>query len=156
MRPPLQSLIADKEKFQHMIRVANTNIDGKQKCNFAMTSIKGIGRRFCNVCLKKAEIDLNKRAGELSQEEIDQFMTVVSNPRSFKVPDYMLNRRKDFKDGKYLQVISSALDNKLREDLERLKKIRSHRGIRHYWGLKVRGQKTKTSRRRIAVGIGKK
>ena len=70
-----------------MIRVANTNIDGKQKCNFAMTSIKGIGRRFCNVCLKKAEIDLNKRAGELSQEEIDQFMTVVSNPRSFKVPD---------------------------------------------------------------------
>merc|ERR1712037_490795 len=128
------SLIANKETFQHMIRVANTNIDGKQKAGFALTSIKGIGRRFCNIALKKAEID--------------QFMVVVSNPRTFKIPDYVLNRRKDFKDGRYAQLISSTLDNKLREDLERLKKIRSHRGIRHWWGLKVRGQHTKTSRRR--------
>lgn len=143
-----QTLIANKETFQHMIRVANTNIDGKQKAGFALTSIKGIGRRFCNIALKKAEIDPTKRAGELTQEEIDQFMVVVSNPRTFKIPDYILNRRKDFKDGRYGQIISSTLDNKLREDLERLKKIRSHRGIRHWWGLKVRGQHTKTSRRR--------
>lgn len=39
----------------------------------------------------------------------------------------------------FLQVLSTALDNKLREDLERLKKIRLHRGLRHYWGLRVRG-----------------
>merc|ERR1712174_129600 len=135
------SLIGNKDTFQHMIRVANTNIDGKQKSNFALTSIKGIGRRFCNIALKKAEIEVNKRAGELTQEEIDQFMVVVSNPRTFKIPDYVL-------DGRYAQLISSTLDNKLREDLERLKKIRSHRGIRHWWGLKVRGQHTKTSRRR--------
>merc|ERR1712032_1664374 len=139
-QPTMGSLIANKETFQHMIRVANTNIDGKQKAGFALTSIKGIGRRFCNIALK--------RAGELSQEEIDQFMVVVSNPRTFKIPDYVLNRRKDFKDGRYAQIISSTLDNKLREDLERLKKIRSHRGIRHWFGLKVRGQHTKTSRRR--------
>merc|ERR1712072_1537721 len=91
------SLIGNKDTFQHMIRVANTNIDGKQKSNFALTSIKGIGRRFCNIALKKAEIEVNKRAGELTQEEIDQFMVVVSNPRTFKIPDYVLNRRKDFK-----------------------------------------------------------
>lgn len=47
-----------------------------------------------------------------------------------------------------MQVVSNSLDTKLREDLERLKKIRNHRGLRHYWGLRVRGQRTKTTGRR--------
>ena len=59
-------------------------------------------------------------------------MTIIQNPRQFKVPDWMLNRKKDVKDGKFSQVVSNTLDMKLREDLERLKKIRAHRGLRHY------------------------
>ncbi|GAA5897284.1 hypothetical protein JCM6882_001847, partial [Rhodosporidiobolus microsporus] len=44
-----------------------------------------------------------------------------------------------------------------REDLERLKKIRNHRGLRTYWGLRVRGQHTKTTGRRgKTVGVSKK
>lgn len=58
------------EKFQHILRILNTNIDGKQKIMFAVTSIKGVGRRYANVVLKKADIDLTKRAGELSEEEV--------------------------------------------------------------------------------------
>jgi small subunit ribosomal protein S18e len=46
-----------------------------------------------------------------------------------------------------LQLTSSGLDTSLRDDLERLKKIRQHRGLRHYWGLRVRGQHTKTTGR---------
>ena len=64
------------------------------------------------------------RAGELSAEELDKLMTIVANPRQFKIPDWFLNRQKDYKDGKYSQVVSNALDMKLRDDLERLKKIR--------------------------------
>jgi ribosomal protein S13 len=85
------------------------------------------------------------RAGELTNEEIDKVVTIIAHPRQFKIPNWMLNRQKDVKDGKYSQVISNALDAKLREDLERLKKIRAHRGLRHYWGLRVRGQHTKTT-----------
>ena len=48
-------------------------------------------------------------------------------------------------DGKNSQILSNGVDSKLREDLERLKKIRAHRGLRHYWGLRVRGQHTKTT-----------
>ena len=65
------------------------------------------------------------RAGELSAAELDNLMTIVANPRQFKIPDWFLNRKKDYKDGKYSQVVSNALDMKLRDDLERLKKIRS-------------------------------
>ena len=125
-------------------------------------------------------------------------MTIVQNPRQFKVPDWMLNRKKDTKDGKFSQVVSNTLDMKLREDLERLKKIRAHRGLRHYCarrtcrcslsrevfvplssarvsslsfslftpfavffssagGLRVRGQRTKTTGRKgRTVGVSKK
>ncbi|RRT67466.1 hypothetical protein B296_00019280 [Ensete ventricosum] len=108
----------------HILRVLNTNVDGKQKIMFALTSIKGIGRRFANIVCKKADVDMNKRAGELSAAELENLMTVVANPRQFKIPDWFLNRKKDYKDGRYSQIVSNSLDMKLRDDLERLKKIR--------------------------------
>ncbi len=55
-----QSLVAD-DAFQHILRVLNTNVDGKQKIMFALTAIRGIGRRFSNICCKKAEVDMTKR-----------------------------------------------------------------------------------------------
>lgn len=64
-----QSLVIP-EKFQHILRILSTNIDGKRKVMFAMTAIKGIGRRFSNIVLKKADVDLNKRAGECTDEEV--------------------------------------------------------------------------------------
>merc|ERR1712077_60738 len=111
--------------FQHILRVLNTNIEGKTSVMFALTSIKGIGRRYANIVLKKADIPLSKRAGELTEEDTEKLITIMQNPRQYKIPDWFLNRQRDIK---------------LREDLDRLKKIRAHRGLRHYWGLRVRGQ----------------
>jgi small subunit ribosomal protein S18e len=42
---------------------------------------------------------MNKRAGKLSAAKLKNIMTVVANPRQFKVPDWFLNRKKDYKDG---------------------------------------------------------
>jgi len=55
------SMIMNEANFQHILRVLNTNLDGKVKVQFALTSIKGVGRRFSNICCKKAEVDLDKR-----------------------------------------------------------------------------------------------
>lgn len=107
------------------------------------------------VC-KKADVDMNKRAGELTEEEviellsvkryhyphlppslcvqIDRIITIMQNPRQYKIPDWFLNRQRDIRDGKFSQLLANQLDHKLREDLERMKKIRAHRGLRHYWG----------------------
>ncbi|KAG4094250.1 ribosomal protein S13p/S18e [Neocallimastix lanati (nom. inval.)] len=150
-------VVSDKNSFQHILRLLNTNIDGKQKLQFALTSIRGCGRRYANIVCKKAEIDLSKRAGELSNEELERVVTILQNPTQYKIPNWFLNRQKDIVDGSYSQLLANNLDNKLREDLERLKKIRSHRGLRHYWGIKVRGQHTKTTGRRgRTVGVAKK
>eukprot|EP00640_Fibrocapsa_japonica_P007771 CAMPEP_0113939846 /NCGR_PEP_ID=MMETSP1339-20121228/6075_1 /TAXON_ID=94617 /ORGANISM="Fibrocapsa japonica" /LENGTH=153 /DNA_ID=CAMNT_0000943467 /DNA_START=83 /DNA_END=544 /DNA_ORIENTATION=- /assembly_acc=CAM_ASM_000762 len=144
--------------FQHILRILNTNIDGRRKVQFALTAIKGVGRRFANLCCKKAEVDADKRAGELTADEIEKIVAIIQNPKQFKIPMWFLNRQKDFKTGKYMQIVSNQIDGKLRDDLERLKKIRAHRGLRHYWGIPVRGQHTKTSRRRgkTVAAMGRK
>jgi len=124
---------------------------------FALTKIKGVGRRYANVVIKKADVDLNKRAGELTTEELERVVTIMQNPTQYKIPEWFLNRQRDIVDGKNSQLLANALDNKLREDLERLKKIRAHRGVRHSFNLRVRGQHTKTTGRRgKTVGVSKK
>merc|ERR1739848_633937 len=75
---------------------------------------------------------MTKRAGELSDDEVERIVTIMNNPRQYKIPDWFLNRQKDVKDGKFSQVLANGLDTKMRDDLERLKKIRAH------WGLRVR------------------
>ena len=46
---------------QHILRLLNTNVDGKRKVMYALTEIKGVGRRYSNIVCKKADVDLNKR-----------------------------------------------------------------------------------------------
>jgi small subunit ribosomal protein S18e len=160
---------------QFILRLLNTNVDGKQKIMYALTKIKGVGRRYSNLVCKKADVDLNKRyantcaprcnssnltrnsAGEITSEELERIVTIIQNPTQYKIPSWFLNRQRDIIDGKDSQVLANGMESKLREDLERLKKIRSHRGLRHYWGLRVRGQHSKTTGRRgRTVGVSKK
>nr|KMM63744.1 40S ribosomal protein S18 [Coccidioides posadasii RMSCC 3488] len=155
---PIMSLVSgEKTNFQFILRLLNTNVDGKQKIMYALTKIKGVGRRYSNLVCKKADVDLTKRAGEITTEELERIVTIIQNPTQYKIPTWFLNRQRDITDGKDSQVLANNMDSKLREDLERLKKIRAHRGLRHYWGLRVRGQHTKTTGRRgRTVGVSKK
>ncbi|MES1922569.1 hypothetical protein MHBO_004084 [Bonamia ostreae] len=137
----------NKNKFQLIIRIQNTNIDGKRKVLYSLSEIKGIGKRFADVVCKKANVDPNKRAGDLTSEEVDNLNAVIVNPLAFNVPVWMLNRRRDMLTGKNLHLVSSKIHANLRENLERMKKIKLHRGMRHHLGFKVRGQHTNSTGR---------
>ncbi|MES1917515.1 MAG: hypothetical protein MHM6MM_009230 [Cercozoa sp. M6MM] len=143
------SLVVPESEFSNMLRISNTNIMGDLKVIYALTKIRGIGRRFALLALRKAEINPNKRAGELTTKEIDAVRTIIANPTAFDIPTWFLNRNKDMKTGRNLHLVSNQIAATLREDIERMKKVRQHRGIRHYWGYKVRGQHTKTTGRGI-------
>ncbi|POS87029.1 ribosomal protein S18 [Erysiphe pulchra] len=171
-RPLVGDMFDSDNDGNFIIRLLNTNIEGcekdeccnvsneylgKQKVMYALTNIKGVGRRYSNLVCKKADVDLNKRAGELTSEELERIVTIIQNPTQYKIPAWFLNRQRDIVDGKNSQILANGVDSKLREDLERLKKIRAHRGLRHYWGLRVRGQHSKTTGRRgRTVGVSKK
>jgi len=100
---------------------------------------------------------MTKRAGELKADEIERLVAIIQNPLQFKIPGWFLNRQKDFSTAKYSQLFANNLESKLRMDIERLKKMRIHRGLRHYWNIRVRGQHTKTTGRKgRTVGIESK
>ena len=144
-------------EFQHIVRVLNTNVDGRRKVAFAFRMIKGIGIRYAHVCIKKAGIDVQRRAGTLTPEEIEKISDVLAEPLKYKIPAWFVNRQRDPKTGKTEHVTSNVVDIKLRDDLERMKKVRAHRGVRHMLGLRVRGQHTCTSGRRgKTMGVSKK
>nr|ACY30447.1 RPS18.A-like protein [Liriodendron tulipifera] len=148
-----KSLIAN-EDFQHILRVLNTNVDGKQKIMFALTSIKGIGRRFANIVCKGRRRH-EQEAGELSAAELENLMVIVANPDSSRFQTGF-EQEEGLQGWRYSQVVSNALDMKLRDDWT-TEEDQDHRGLRHYWGLRVRGQHTKTTGRRgKTVGVSKK
>ena len=75
----------------------------------------------------------------------------------YGIPKWFLNRQRCIKDGSWSQVYSNMVDTRLREDLERMKKVRKHRGLRHFWNLKVKGQRTKsTGRTGKTLGVTRK
>ncbi|UYV76549.1 RpS18 [Cordylochernes scorpioides] len=153
----MTSNLVKDPKFQELLRVYNTNLDGKRKVPYALRQIKGVGRRFGYMICRANGIDPARHAGTMNEKELEQLQATIADPISYRIPKWALNRNRDHKDGKTSQVTSSALETKLRDDLERLKKIRAHRGLRHFWGLRVRGQHTKTTGRRgRTVGVSKK
>ena len=145
-------------EYQPLLRVLNTNLEGSENVPYSFTKIRGVGRRYAMLALKKAEIDPRRRAGSLSPEEVERLVNIMQNPLDFKIPKFFLNRQKDPKTGGYEHVLANDVNSKLRDDYERMKKMRLHRGIRLMWGVRVRGQHTKTSGRRgKTVGVaGKK
>ena len=58
----------------------NTNVNGKHKVAFALRIIKGLGRRFAHLTCKIAQVDLNKRAGELTEADIEKISDIITKP----------------------------------------------------------------------------
>ena len=140
-------VLQNPNEFTHILRVQNTNINGKQKAPFGLRQIKGVGRRFAIYALKIAQVNTDKRSGEITPTEINTVSDIIARPTDYNIPKWFLNRQKDPRNGNYSQLISNQLDTAFREDLERMRKAKNHRGLRHLWGQRCRGQRTKSTGR---------
>jgi len=58
----------------------NTNVNGKDRVGFALRVIKGIGRRFAILTCKIAQVDVNRRAGDLTVDEINKISDIFAKP----------------------------------------------------------------------------
>ena len=106
---------------------------------------------------KKAKINPDKRAGFLTEAEREKLEELISNPEKYNFSNWLYNRRKDMETGKDIHLIRADLSLKTKNDIDQMKEIRSWRGYRHAYGLKVRGQRTKTTGRKgKAVGVKKR
>ena len=122
------------------MRLIGINIPDNKRIEIALTYIYGIGPSLANKILKSAEVDFDKRAKNLTPEEINRLKEIIE--KNYKI------------EGELRQMV--------RQNISRLKEIQSYRGIRHLRRLPIRGQRTKTNSRTVrgnvrkTVGSGKR
>ncbi len=144
-----------EEEFQHLVRVGGRDIKGQKNVVHGLTLIRGIGSRTARIVCTGSKVDFRKKIGYLKDSEIEAIEVEINALES--APPWILNRQKDYATGRNRQVTGANLMLSLRDDLNRLRKIRSYRGIRHESGLPVRGQRTKSSfRKNVTVGVSRK
>ena len=108
-----------------MPRIAGVEIPEGKKIRYSLRYIFGIGPTFADKILTEAVIDPDKRAKELTDQEVVQIASII--------------------DANY--IVEGALRRQVQQNVQRLRDIRCYRGERHRKGLPVRGQRTKCNAR---------
>jgi len=144
------------QEYRHIVRIVGNDIPGERKLIVGLTQIKGIGFNFATAISSTLKINQNSNIGHLTEENVEAIEKLILNPIEAKFPLWFLNRQKDIETGKDMHLLTSDIPFTLRNDIERERVTVSWRGYRHLSGLKVRGQRTRTSGRRGgAVGVAK-
>lgn len=114
-----------------MPRIAGVNIPEKKQIETALTYIYGIGRSLSGKILAKTKVDPQKRAGQLTPQELKRLKEEIE---------------KNYK-------IEGELRREIKDNIKRLKEIGSWRGMRHARGLPVRGQTTRVNSRTVRGNV---
>ena len=108
-----------------MPRILGNDIPREKKIQASLPYIYGIGPTRSVEILKKANIDPNRRAKDITDEEIARITSIIQQ-------DYR---------------IEGDLRREVNQNIKRLIDIGTTRGYRHKRGLPVRGQRTRTNAR---------
>jgi small subunit ribosomal protein S13 len=122
-----------------MPRLLGVEIPAKKKVSYSLRYIYGIGPDRADQIVKEAGLDANMRAQDLSEEQLNKILHVITEHK---------------------WVVEGDLRREITGNLKRLQAIGCYRGIRHRRSLPVRGQRTKTNARtrkgpRRTVGVSK-
>jgi small subunit ribosomal protein S13 len=146
----------EEEEIKYFVRVMNTDLDGTKAVHIALTGIPGIGMHTARIISRLADVNPRAILGKMDEESVDRIRNVVDTYRE-NVPEWMLNRPNDIYTGEAKQLLGTDLRMAFEDDVNRMRKIRCYRGIRHETGQKVRGQRTKsTGRTGTTVGVKRK
>ena len=108
-----------------MPRLLGVDIPNDRKTVVSLTYLYGVGNQTARDLCHKAGVDQDKRARDLTDEEVSRIATILER-------DY---------------VVEGPLRRQVQQNISRLRDIKCYRGIRHRVGLPVRGQRTKTNAR---------
>ncbi len=141
------------EDIRYFVRIGQTDLDGTKSVERALIEMDGIGRRAARVIADVADVDRTATLGALDEDTIDAVVSAVENYDDH-VPEWLTNRRKDFFSGESSHLTGNDVELTRDQDINRMRMIRSYKGIRHERGQKVRGQRTKsTGRTEGTIGV---
>ena len=145
------------KEFRLILRFMGSDIDGTKKVAYGLSKIRGVGPNFAHAIVKVTRINPDARMGALSESELSRVEDAIRDPLKHGIPVRMVNRRKDIETGRDMHLVGPDLALRTKGDIDLMKDIRSWKGVRHSLGLKVRGQRTRTTGRSgKAVGVKKK
>jgi len=146
----------EDENFNYIVRMANSDIDGMKHVVIGLQSIKGVGKRVAQIVATKTGIDPAVKIGSLSDEDVKKLEEAVVNYIDY-APVWAINRQNDYETGEDMHLLGNELNIILEDDINRMRMMRSYRGIRHETHHKVRGQRTKSNGRKgLACGVQRK
>ena len=146
-----------EQKIRQLVRIANVDLDGNKSVSNALRKMKGVSFMISNAVCNISKVDKYKKVGLLDDTEIKQLETVLLQYKG--VPTWMLNRRKDYDTGEDKHIIGAQVMFVKTFDVKRMQESKSNRGLRHAWGLPVRGQRTRShfrKNKKKGSGIKKK
>jgi len=147
----------EEEELRAIVRIAGADCLGEQKLSFGLCKIRGVSFGFANALVKASGLSPETKVGELSDDDVRKIEGVLRDPQGHGIPAWLVNRRSDPVTGLNAQLVGSDIDMAVRSDLERMRRTGSWKGIRHSLGLKVRGQRTRTTGRTgKTIGVTKK
>jgi len=145
------------KEFRHIVRIHGTDIDGSKKIVYGLSKIRGVGVSFANAVVKAAELKPDMRVGELTDAKVEKIEEIISEPSKYNLPTRLFDRRKDVDTGRDFHLIGPDLALKIKSDIDMMRELKTWKGVRHSLGLKVRGQRTRTTGRSgRAVSVMKK
>ena len=146
-----------EKRAEQIVRFLETDLDGNLTLSKGMRQIKGISFMFANAISHNCPF-AEKKIGDLSETEINELEDMITNPLKHNLPVWITNRRRDPETNQTSHLIVSQLELVTNSDINKMKKMKSYKGIRHSYGLPVRGQRTKSSGRKrgSTVGVSKK
>lgn len=148
-----------KQNFKYIVRVANVDLQGSRPTRFALTQIKGIGINLADIICICAGVSKTEKVGNLPDDHVKRLNQAIENLAAHGLPNWLFNRRKDYDTGEDLHLLTGNISFYRENDIKRMKKIKSLKGVRHGKGLPVRGQRTKSHFRvnkGKVVGVAKK
>lgn len=156
-RKSLQERMRDRgpvsEDFRYIVRMAATDLDGFRPVMYALSDIKGIGIRTGALVADMVDIPRAERIGNLSEEQTARLSEKLGEIAAV-APSWMLNRQYDWESGEDRHMYGPEWALEVRNDVNRLRKIRCYKGVRHETGKKVRGQRSKSNGRKgLALGV---
>lgn len=140
-----------EDNFRYIVRITNTDLDGKKQVFMALQKIKGVNFMFSHAICEVLKLDKKKKTGNLTDKEVESLNDALKHPEKYKIPEWMFNRRKDQETGKNIHLVGTDLNYTVENDIKNMIRLRIYRGVRHSFHLPVRGQNTKSNFRKSKV-----
>ena len=145
------------QELRGIIRILGSDMKGERNLYVSLHGIKGVGPNIANAICKIGKFDRNRKIGTLTDQEIKKIEEVLADPMKAGIPEWMFNRKKDPETGENIHMTGPDLPFRQKEDIKGMIRNRNYRGIRHMFGLPVRGQRTRSSfRKGKSVGVVRK